>query len=232
MLGPADYVFWLLGTLLQAAVVVCAIWRRSFARYVTLNLYMAAAFVLSVSRFVIFLRYGYSSPQYSYFYWLSDSLLTILLYFALMGFYSHVFREMGVHHYLRLAALLLLAGTAWFSYQVVVNSSHRFLTRFVVELSQNLYFVGVVLTYLLWGAIMKLRETRTRLIQLVLALGVYFSAFAVNYALWNLYHELGFIWQRVPLLLGIWLPLAWAYTFARIPEEARLATASVAMPNR
>ncbi len=70
MLGPADYVFWLLGTLLQAAVVVCAIWRRSFARYVTLNLYMAAAFVLSVSRFVIFLRYGYSSPQYSYFYWL------------------------------------------------------------------------------------------------------------------------------------------------------------------
>ena len=37
------------------------------------------------------------------------------------------------------------------------------------------YFVGVVLTYLLWGAILKLRETRTRLIQLVLALGDLFQ---------------------------------------------------------
>ncbi len=213
-------------------MLVCAVRARSLTRYLTLSLYMAAALLFNVGRFVIFLRHGYTSTQYSYFYWLSDSLLTIFLYFALMGLYSHVFQEMGVHRYLRFAALLLLAGTAWFSHQVVVSSGPKLLTRFVVELSQNLYFVGVVLTYLLWGAIMKLRETRTRLIQLVLALGVYFSAFAVNYALWNLYHELDFVWQRVPPLLGIWLPLAWAYTFARIPEEARLATARVATPNR
>jgi len=193
---------------------------------------MAAAFVLSVGRFLVFLRYGFPSPQYSYFYWFSDALLTIFLYFALMGLYSHVFHEMGVHRYLRFAALLLLAGTAWFSYQVVVTSGHKMLTRFVVELSQNLYFVGVVLTYLLWGAIMKLRETRTRLIQLILALGVYFSALAVNYALWNLYHQLDVIWQHVPELLALWLPLAWAYAFRRIPEEARLATARVAASSR
>jgi len=48
----------------------------------------------------------------------------------------------------------------------------------VVELSQNLYFIGVLLTYLLWGAMMKMRENRTRLMQLVLTMGVYFSAFA------------------------------------------------------
>ncbi len=231
MLGPVDYFLWFTSAFLEARVVVCALRARSLTNYLTVNLYMAAAFLFTSGRFIVFMRYGYTSPQYTRFYWFSDALLTIFLYFALMGLYSHVFQEMGVHRYLRFAAFLLLAGTAWFSYQVVVSSSHKLLTRFVVELSQNLYFVGVVLTYLLWGAILKLRETRTRLIQLVLALGVYFSAFAANYALRNLYPERQ-IWHYVPPVLALWLPLAWAYTFRKIPEEARLATARLTTSNR
>ncbi len=231
VLGPIDYFLWFASALLEAWVVVCAIRARSLSKYFTLNAYMGAAFMFNVGRFVVFFRSGYASPQYTYFYWFSDALLTIFLYFALMGLYAHVFQEMGAHRYVRLAALVLLAGTAWFSYEVVVSSSDRLLTRFVVELSQNLYFVGVVLTYVLWGAIMKLRETRTRLIQLVLALGVYFSAFAANYALRNLYPD-RMIWHHVPPVLGILLPVAWAHSFRKIPEEARLATARVATPNR
>ncbi len=231
MLGPADYVLWMSGILLDAAVVVCAVRLRCFGRYFTLNFYMLAALLLSICRVFVLIRFGYTSAQYFYFYFLSDALLTICLYFALMGLYSHVFQEMGVHRHLRVGALLLLGLTAGVSYQMVVNSSHKLLTHFVVELSQNLYFVGVVLTYLLWGAIMKLRETRTRLIQLVLALGVYFSAYAASYALVNLYP--GFpAWRYVSHLMSLWLPLAWAYTFLRIPEEARLATARVAATNR
>ncbi len=218
--------------LAQAAVVVCAFRSRCFGRYFTLNFYMLAALLLSTGRVLVFMRHGYTSQDYFYFYYFSDALLTICLYFALMGLYLHVFQEMGVSSYLRAAAILLLGLTAGISYQMVVSSSHKLLTHFVVELSQNLYFVGVVLTYLLWGAIMKLRETRTRLMQLVLALGVYFSAFAANYALRNLYPTLNVVWQSVPPLMGLWLPLAWAYTFLRIPEEARLATDRVAATNR
>ena len=218
--------------LAQAAVLVCAFCSRCLRQYFTLNFYMLAALLLSMGRVFVFVRYGYTSPQYFYFYYFSDALLTICLFFALMGLYLHVFQEMGVSSYLRAAAILLLGLTAGISYQMVVSSSHKLLTHFVVELSQNLYFVGVVLTYLLWGAIMKLRETRTRLMQLVLALGVYFSAFAANYALRNLYPTLNVVWQSVPPLMGLWLPLAWAYTFLRIPEEARLATDRVAATNR
>ncbi len=231
MLGPVDYALWIVGILSYVGAVVCAIHSRSLFRYFTLNLYLSAALVLSAGRYVVFTRFGFASQQYYYFYYFSDALCTIFLYFVLMGLYSHVFREMGVQRYLRVGAMLLLAATSWFSYQVVMSSSHRMLTRFVVELSQNLYFVGVVLTYLLWGAIMKLRETRTRLIQLVLALGVYFSAFAASYALRNLYPHLA-IWRYVSHLMVLWLPLAWGYTFLKIPEEARLATARLAAPNR
>ena len=220
----------MLGAFLQASVVVCACKGRVFLRYFTLNIYMLAAAVLTVGRFVVFWKYGFFSLQYRYFYFYSDAFLTICLYFALMGLYSHVFKEMGVHKHLRMGALLLLALTSWFTYQVLVNSSASLMskTHFVVELSQNLYFVGLVLTYLLWGAVMKLRETRTQLIQLVSALGVYFSAFAANYALHNLSPGHSTVWTYLPQILALWLPLAWAYTFAKVPEEARVATARIA----
>jgi hypothetical protein len=232
VLGPVDCVLWMLAVFLQAAAVMCALKGRVFLRYLALNLYMLAASLLSAGRFVIFWKYGFLSLEYRYFYYYSDALLTICLYFALMGLYSHVFQEMGVHRHLRAGALFLLALTSGFTYQVLSNSSVHLVnkTRFVVELSQNLYFVGLVLTYLLWGAVMKLRETRTQLIQLVSALGVYFSAFAANYALFNLSkgHFSLAIWNYFPQILALWLPLAWAYTFARVPEEARIATARIA----
>jgi hypothetical protein len=203
--------------------VVCALKAHSFRRYLFLNVNMGLSFLASVARFQILQHWGIRSLEYTYFYFYSDALLVISLYFALLNLYSLVFEEMKVGQYLRLGAILLLGGTAWFSYAVVNQSSHRILSHFAFELSQNLYFVGLVLTYLLWGTILKLRETRARLVQLVLALGVYFSAFAADYALRNLYANLQTIWQFTMPLLGCILPAAWAYSFLRVKEEARLA---------
>jgi hypothetical protein len=128
-------------------------------------------------------------------------------------------------------AMLLLAGTAGISYYMVATSTDRLVTHFVFELSQNLYFVGVILTYLLWGAMMKLRENRTRLMQLVLAMGVYFSAFAGSYALGNMYPNL-VVWHYICHLMVMWLPVSWAYTFVKVPEQTRMQTARVLVPNR
>jgi len=232
--GPSviDYLIWLICTLLEAAVVVCAIRSRSFRRYFFLNLYMGLSFVASVGRFQVLNRWGMSSFEYIYFYFYSDALLTIGLYFALLNLYCLVFDEMKVERYLRLGAVVLLCGTAWFSYAVINQSSHRLLSHFAFELSQNLYFVGLILTYVLWGAILKLRETRARLIQLVLALGVYFSAFAADYALRNLYANLQSIWQYTMPLLGCILPAAWAYAFLRVSEEGRLAPSRLVAVSR
>ena len=223
MLGPIDYSLWFLTALLEASVLVCALARHSVRRYLALNIYMLGSLVVTILRYWIFSHYGLSSTQYFYFYYYSDALLTIGLYFALITLYSHVLSELDTGRYVRLAATILLAGTAFFSYQVVQQSSDRMLTRFVVELSQNLYFVGLVLTYLLWGAILKLRETRAQLIQLVLSLGLYFSAFAATYALRNLYPGPHMVLGYLLQLIALSLPLAWAYTIWRVPAEARLA---------
>jgi hypothetical protein len=232
VLGPVQYAIWLLCTLLEAAVVVCAIRGRVFRRYIFLNIYMAAEVLASIVRFDILHRYGFQSPNYAYFYYYSDALLTILLFFALSSLYSEVFCELHAERLVQFGAVMLLAGTALFSFAVVQQSSSKLLSHFVFEISQNLYFVGLVLTYILWAAILKLRETRTRLIQLVLSLGVYFSLYAANYALRNLYPSVSTLFEYLNPVIGCFLPFAWAYAFYRLPEDARLAPAELAVAHR
>jgi hypothetical protein len=212
-------------------VVVCAIAKHSFRRYLCLNLYMLFSFLVTVGRYYMLFHYGLRSSEYKYFYYYSDAVLTIFLYLALITLYLTVFDEIGVEKYVRLAAVLLLVGTAVFSYGVVQQSSNKMLTGFVYELSQNLYFVGLVLTYVLWGAILKLRESRTQLIQLVLSLGVYFSAFAATFALENMFPTFQFFTYIVPVF-GCLLPLAWAYAFLRLSPDARMAPARLAVVPR
>jgi hypothetical protein len=228
MLGPVDYFVWLLGFGLEIFVVVFSLARRQFLRYLTLNLYMLAEALVTVGQFYLVTRYGLNSLTYRYFYYYSDALLTILLYFSVFSLYQQVFEEMRATKYVRGTSLMLLVATGLVSFLIVRQNQDHLTGRFVVELSQNLYFVGLVLIYILWGAVMKLRETRTRVIQLVLALGIYFSAYSATYALRNLFPDLTLARTILPPLVGGWLPLAWACTLWRVPEEARLATARLA----
>jgi len=230
-MGPVDYLLLLADLAVEVCCVVCLLKRRAFSQYFTIVLFLCASIAVGIGRYGIIAATGYTSVAYLYFFYYSDAVLTICLYFVLMSLYSHVFSEMGISKYVRGGAMLLLAGTAGISYHMVATSTDRLVTHFVVELSQNLYFVGVLLTYLLWGAMMKLRENRTRLMQLVLSMGVYFSAFAGSYALGNLY-EGSVIWHYICHLMVIFLPLSWAYTFMKVPEEARMGTATVLAPNR
>lgn len=231
MPGPIASFIWYLGTALELAFVVCSIARNSFYRYFFLNLYFLLAVGSSVGRHLILGWFGLDSDQYRYTYFYTDALLTLALYVALISLYLHVFRELQFSKHVRLLAVLLLLGTGIFSYAVVAQSTDRLSTRFAYELSQNLYFVGLVLTYLLWGAVIKLRETRTRLVQFILALGVYFSAYAAGYALLNLESKYSVVLTIGPAL-GCLLPLSWTITMWRHSEDARLVPAQLVSVQR
>ena len=228
MVGPFDYAIWLISFLAEATVVAYASVRGYFFRYFTLNLYLLALAVSTVCRFWVFQIYGLSSLEYRYCYFYTDSLVTIVMYVAIMGLYLQVFEETHISKYIRGLAVVILAGAAGFSFLVVQRDSDSLINgRFVIELAQNLYFIGFVMTYILWGALLKLRVTRLRLILLVSAFGIFFALHAATYGLRNLWQ--GFpIWRVLPPLVGTWLPLSLAYTFVKVPEEARIATARVA----
>ena len=228
MLGSYFSVVALVGFLLEIYVVVCSLRRKTFLHELAINIYMLAAAAVTCFLLLYSYRFGTDSPTYGYYYYYTDSLLSVLMFWVIIHFYRQVFSEMHVSRYVRRAAVLLLLATAFFSYLVVHQHRNHLTSRFVAEMGQNLYFVGVVLTYLLWGSVMKLRETRTRLAQSVLALGVYFSATAASYAIGNLFPQLYMSLLRYLLpIFAVWLASAWAYTFTTVPDNARLATASL-----
>jgi hypothetical protein len=230
MPGSVAHLILYLGTALELAFVVCSIARRSFLRYFFLNLYLLLAVGSSTARQFTKVTFGLQSIEYRYTYFYTDALLTLALYVALISLYAHVFGELRFGKYLRWTAVLLLLSTALFSYTVVAQSTERLSTTFAYELSQNLYFVGLVLTYILWGAVLKLRETRTRLVQFVLSLGLYFSAYAASYALMNMASKYSIVYLISPAF-GCLLPLSWTVTMWRYSENARLVPAQlVAVP--
>ena len=151
---------------------------------------MLCTAIVQAGAWICLEKYGVYSPEYFYFYYYADSMLTIALFFVIIQLYQWIFTEMSIGRYIRSTASALLVITAIFSFLVIHQNRGQLTTKFVVEFGQNIYFVGVVLTYLLWGAMLKLRETRTRVVQLVLALGIYFSTTAGVYALRNLFPSL------------------------------------------
>lgn len=243
MLGPLDYIFWVCNFALQIYIVGRSLFCRDFFRYFSLNVFMLTCALVSVGQFFFLQTFGYRSEQYSYFFWYSNAVSTIVLFVAILSLYQRVFEEMEVSKYIRGGALLLLVLTAGFSYMVIDsnNRSYNFLEKFVVELTQNLNFVGLVLTYLLWFAVKQMKETRVRILQLVLSLGIYFAAFAAMFAFANMTYKhpewfrdstVDSLLRAFGALTNLFLPLSWAYTFTKISEEARLATARVATVRR
>lgn len=226
MLGPVTLTIWCFGMFLEVAFLVSSIVRKSFFSYFFLNLYFLLELVTEVARYLVIARIGQTSDAYRYTYYYTDALLTLVLYLALISLYSRVFGDLQLGKYLRLTAVFLLLGTVAFTYSVVAQSTGRLTSKFAYDLSQNLYFVGLVLTYVLWGAILKLRETRTRLVQFVLALGIYFSAYAAIYAFVNLGGKYAFMSNLAPVLACL-LPLSWTFTMWRHKEEERLVPAHV-----
>jgi len=232
MLSPLDYFFWFAGIPPQVYVVLRAIEKKEFLRYFPLHFYLIATALIGLGGFYTVHRFGFESATYLYFYYYTEAVGVIFLYFVIVNMAQHVLSELGWGVYVRGGALLLLVGTACFSYLVIQQNVEQFTSRFVVELGRNLYFVGMVLTYLLWGATLQLRETRTRILQLVLSLGVYFSLAAATYAIRFMFPDMWNMFRWVPALAGIYLPYAWAWTFSRVPEEARLAPASITASHR
>jgi hypothetical protein len=231
MPGLLASAIWYFGVLLEVAFVVCSIWRGSFFRYFLLNLYFLFALGSGLVRYFFLTKFGVSSGEYYFAYFYTDVLLTLALYVALTSLYTRIFSELQFGKYVRLTAVLLLLGTALFSYAVVAQSEQRLSTAFAYELSQNLYFVGLVLTYILWGAVVKLRETRTRLVQFILALGIYFSAYAASYALVNLASKYSVVHFMGPIVSCL-LPLSWTVTMWRHSEDSRLLTAQLVAVQR
>src|SRR5258706_13639301 len=91
MLGPVDYSLLLADLLVEVFCVLCLLRRKALSQHFTIVLYLCASIAIGIGRYGIISAAGFTSNAYLYFYFYSDALLTISLYFVLMSLYAKVF---------------------------------------------------------------------------------------------------------------------------------------------
>jgi hypothetical protein len=196
-------------------------------RYLTLNLYVATCLAGSIWNAIVIHVYGYASYAYAYSYYYVDCITSVFSYFVIAGFYERVCEKLHASWKIRLGGFLILLATAWLSLGIVQSSREHLTTRFVMELSRNLNFMGVLLTYILWGGYLRTRQKSLRMVQLISALGIYYSFLALYYGLRMFFHD-WFVTRLIPAVLSTFLPCAWAYAFLTTREDDRAVTVTVA----
>ena len=199
-MNAASYVIWYVGFVLELMVVVHAFRRGTARRLWPLCLYMASECVASISRYSILSRYGITSPEYMYCYYYSDAILTIFLFLVLLTLFGYVFQVRTWRGIPLKAAAISYAGVAFFSYAVVHQTQARFMTHFVVEFSQNLYFVAMLAVFAILAGVITKKMPPTAEVNLVWLLAIYFCVF------WGIYVS-GYLQPHYSLILQFAPPL-------------------------
>jgi hypothetical protein len=185
--GPVIAI-WVFTIVTEIFAVSFSVIRKIFFRYFLLNLYWILSIAVEVSRFSILSSFGLSSPQYLYWYFYTDCVLTVVLFCAVVQLIIRIIStKVSDSRAICLAASAFFVGTVFFSFLVVEQSSAPLFTHFVVDLSQNLFVVITGFTLAVW-AWRLFRDSVDRIAdRLVTVLGCLFLVSMLEYGIRNLY---------------------------------------------
>lgn len=219
MLGTYHLTIAGLGVLLTLAAIGASLRARSFLRYSLLNVYLLSNVTFTLGCYYVYSLYGYDSPQYSDFYYMGDAVPNVVGYLLIGSFLDRLLRNSIFYRYVRPTLSIFFVLIAGISAFFIAGSVDRLYPRFVIEFQQNLYFVGVLLTFLLWMSVNYLQVRSRRFTLLVSGLGIYFAAHAASYSLWFLFPTFAPLTTAVPPLAYNFMVGLWLYAFLRFPEE-------------
>jgi hypothetical protein len=135
---------------LELGFIIFVFWRGYVKRLAAPTCYLGWFLVVSIFRWFVLQRYGLSSRQYFYTYFLSDFLLVVAAFLVVCTFFRRAcIREHKLWHFVRLFLIftfVIVVGISALS--LSRNYSHLFST-FIIEFEQNVYFACLVLNTLL-----------------------------------------------------------------------------------
>lgn len=189
-MGLFSYGVWAAICLAKLIALVAAGVRRPYRHLNSLKGYLVVSLMGEACEFIALQRYGFTSHQYRYAYFASDLTITILGFFVLVHLLEKSFEQTSVHlPGLRSGAMLVFSGAATISGFYAFHRFGRSLPAFSTQLEQNLSFVGMVLTLLLWIAMNLMRLPGVRFRRVVLAFGVLYSSGAIIYSIHSLFGD-------------------------------------------
>src|SRR6267142_2227774 len=181
MISFADIVLWIYATFLSVFVVFVIIVRGQLRRFIALAMYFAIVAAVSLLRLHVLNAYGFNSPEYAYFYYFSDLLLCILLYFVIATLYRKVFPAKRVYLRVRVGSIVIAAGVGIWSLAIAQAGSNRLMPRWIFEYSQDLYFVSAVAALILFGFATHKTNVPKPVHQLAFVFAGYYLFFALMY---------------------------------------------------
>jgi membrane-associated HD superfamily phosphohydrolase len=225
MFALIDGVFSVTVITLVLAVMVTSAARGCLRRYFFLNLYVAIMLLVDGVRYAVLYRWGYSSVEYFWAFFLTDALLVAAIYRLILNFFEVVFRDTPLAGYVRKVLLFLVIIIALMSYSMVSRTLPHFRSHLIIEFLQNMYFAAVLLAVLAWIALQHLRVYDRQLGFLIAGLGLSLGAQTAVCALQNLLSQQTFLdWDpllaRLSTLTTVVKLGLWCYALGWISEEA------------
>jgi len=208
---------------LEIALLSVVLYRYRWKRLREVGIYVACLFLTdSVSRAYVLYRYGFNSPQYAYFFWLTDVLLTLAAFLLVCAFFRRAsLQEKKMWHTLHPMLVFVFILVLGLSFVSLSHNYHNLFSRFIVEFQQNLYFACLVLTTLLYLLLQQRQSADEQLILLVTGMGIQFAGPAANFALVYLTPGQRFasnLYTYIGPLCTLGMLLTWFYAVAWLPE--------------
>ena len=200
-----ELTLWLLTTLVEAFVPCLFLIRGLFRKFLFLNFYLLLSATINIGRYAVYYHFGYTSPEYLYFYYFSEAPLTITLFICVCELSLRLVGDKLPRKRVLWSAGALLA-IALFSLSDASSWGYKIPAHFVIEVSKNIFFACSLGIALLW--VWKLRndpEDRFAA-RFVNVLGVYFLLFVLIYGAHRLVPHASGLGNLYPML-DAWLPL-------------------------
>ena len=194
-------------------------------RLVGVSLYVAGLLTIdAIARPRVLALYGFTSPQYFYFFYVTDAILALSAFLLVCSFFRRASverREMWQSLRLVLVSVfIIVVGISCVSLKM--NYTNLF-GRFTTEFEQNLYFTCLVLNTVLYILIQHVQVADDELELLVCGMGIQFAGPAANFALMYLTpgsHFFMSVMQYVGPLCTLGM-LGLCFYAVRIPKAAR-----------
>ncbi len=210
--------------LLEGGLIVYLLRRSYWKRLATILVYAACFLAAGALRALFLYRFGLASPQYGYWYWMTDVLLVLAAFLLVCSFFRRAcVQEEKMWRFIRLLLVfvfLLVLGISTFS--LWRNLDHLF-TRFIIEFQQNLYFTCLVLNTLLYLLMQQLDSADDELGLLVCGMGIQLAGPAATLALVHLtpgQHSPEWLLKFISPLAALGMLLTWFYAVSRAPVVA------------
>ena len=189
------------------------------------SLYVAGLLTIdAIARPRVLALYGFTSPQYFYFFYVTDAILALSAFLLVCSFFRRASverREMWQSLRLVLVSVfIIVVGISCVSLKM--NYTNLF-GRFTTEFEQNLYFTCLVLNTVLYILIQHVQVADDELELLVCGMGIQFAGPAANFALMYLTpgsHFFMSVMQYVGPLCTLGM-LGLCFYAVRIPKAAR-----------